>query len=48
VKHPAVGPAIDGDEVFLHFSLRFSDLRNDEMIEFGGKSSLNFGDESKR
>jgi len=53
VKHPAVGTAIDGDEVCLHLegakiSLRFLDLRNDERIEFGGKSSLSFGDENKR
>ena len=53
VKHPADGNAIDSSEPFLHLegakiSLRFLDLRKDEIIEFGGKSSLSLGDESKR
>ena len=53
VKHPADGNVIDSGEPFLHLegariSLRFLDLRKDEIMEFGGKSSLSFGDESKK
>ena len=48
----ADGTATVSSEPFLHLgakiSLRFSDLRNDEMMEFGGKSSLGLGDERKR
>ena len=45
VKHPADGNVIDSCEPFLHLegariSLRFLDLRNDEIMEFGGKSKL--------
>ena len=36
--------ALEGAKI----SFRFLDLRNDEMIDFGGKSSLSFGDESKK
>ena len=53
VKQPANGNVIDSGEPFLHLegariSLRFLDLRKDEIKEFGGKSSLSFGDESKK
>ena len=50
MKHPADGNVIDSGEPFLHLeggriSFRFLDLRKDEIMEFGGKSSLSFGDE---
>ena len=43
VKHPADGTAIDSGKHFLHLegakiSLRFLDLGNDEIIEFGEKA----------
>ena len=53
VKHPTVSTAIVWGELFLHLeggriSLRFLGLRDNEMIEFGGKGSLSFGDKSRR
>ena len=53
LTQPTNGTAVDWDDLFLHLkgakiSLRFLGLRKDELIEFGGKSSLSLGHESKR